>query len=85
MAEPEVWMRGPVEGIPPLLQPVAHSLLQCRNEVRALLPSLATRELWMRPGGGAPVGFHARHALGALDRLFTYARGEQLSEQQRDP
>jgi uncharacterized damage-inducible protein DinB len=83
MADPEVWMRGPVADIPPLLQPVAHSLLQCRNEVRGLLPSLSLSELWMRPGGAGSVGFHARHALGALDRLFTYARGEQLSETQR--
>ena len=29
------------------------------------------------------MGFHARHAAGSLDRLFTYARGEQLSAAQR--
>ena len=29
------------------------------------------------------MGFHARHAAGALDRLFTYARGETLSSGQR--
>jgi hypothetical protein len=29
------------------------------------------------------VGFHVRHAAGSLDRLFTYARGEGLSEEQR--
>jgi uncharacterized damage-inducible protein DinB len=83
MAEPEVWMRGPVADIPPLLQPVAHSLLQCREEARALLPTLTLEQLWTRPGGAGSVGFHARHAMGALDRLFTYARGEQLSDTQR--
>jgi len=32
MAEslPEVWLRGPVEGVPAALQPVAHALLQAR-------------------------------------------------------
>jgi hypothetical protein len=30
------------------------------------------------------VGFHVRHAAGSLDRLFTYARGEALSAEQRD-
>ena len=29
------------------------------------------------------MGFHVRHAAGSLDRLFTYARGEGLSEEQR--
>jgi hypothetical protein len=82
MSEPEVWLRGPVEQVAPLLQPVAHGLLQCRLEVRATLPSLAPAELWARPGGAASVGYHLRHAVGSLDRLFTYARGEQLSRDQ---
>ena len=28
------------------------------------------------------MGYHARHAAGSLDRLFTYARGESLSRDQ---
>jgi hypothetical protein len=28
------------------------------------------------------VGFHLQHLTGVLDRLFTYARGESLSEKQ---
>jgi hypothetical protein len=39
--------------------------------------------LWKRPNGAASIGFHARHAAGSLDRLFTYARGEALSPEQR--
>lgn len=80
---PEVWMRGPVPGIPPLLQPVAHSLLQSVEEVCRVVPPLSPADLWARPGGAPSVGFHVRHAAGSLDRLFTYARGEALSEQQR--
>jgi uncharacterized damage-inducible protein DinB len=30
----------------------------------------------------ASVGFHLQHLTGMLSRLFTYARGEMLSEQQ---
>jgi uncharacterized damage-inducible protein DinB len=82
MAEPEVWMRGPVPHIPALLQPAAHSLLQCQEEIRAAIPRLTHEQLWARPGGGGSAGFHVRHATGALDRLFTYARGEQLSATQ---
>jgi DinB family protein len=81
---PEVWLRGPLPDVPPLLQPVAHSLLQCREEIRATLMPLTGAQIVARPGGAASVGFHVRHAIGALDRLLTYARGEQLSELQSD-
>jgi hypothetical protein len=79
---PEVWMRGPIPGIPPLLQPVAHALLQAVEEVRSVVAPLAADHLWARPGGAASVGFHVRHAAGSLDRLFTYSRGEALSVEQ---
>jgi len=82
MSEPEVWLRGALPDVAPLLQPVAHSLLQCRLEVRATVPTLSPAELWVRPGGAASAGYHVRHAIGSLDRLFTYARGEPLSREQ---
>jgi uncharacterized damage-inducible protein DinB len=82
-ATPEVWLRGPIPEIPPLLQPVAHALLQAAEEVRRVVSPLSPAQLWARPGGAASVGFHVRHAAGSLDRLFTYARGEGLSAEQR--
>jgi hypothetical protein len=82
MSEPEVWLRGALPDVEPLLQPVAHSLLQCRLEARATVPTLSAPELWVTPGGAASAGYHVRHAIGSLDRLFTYARGEQLSREQ---
>jgi hypothetical protein len=81
---PEVWMRGPIPEIPPLLQPVAHALLQAAEEIRAVVGSLSAVHLWARPGGAASMGFHVRHAAGSLDRLFTYAGGEALSAEQLD-
>jgi hypothetical protein len=79
---PEVWLRGAVEGYPAELQPVVHSLLQAVEEVEAALTPLAVDQIWARPGGAASVGFHARHIAGALDRLYTYARGLALSDAQ---
>lgn len=79
---PEVWLRGPVSDVPPLLQPVAHALLQAREEVGSLMAGFPDELLWTRPGGVASVGFHLQHLSGVLDRLFTYARGETLSEVQ---
>jgi len=80
--EPEPWLRGPVDGVPPLLQPVAHALLQAVEDVRRVVTTLGDEALWAKPGGAASIGFHVRHAAGSLDRLFTYARGEMLSETQ---
>ena len=82
MTEREVWLRGALPDVPALLQPVAHSLLQCREEVHRALRDLTPAQLWACPGGAASIGYHARHAAGSLDRLLTYARGEQLSAAQ---
>jgi len=57
---PEVWLRGPVPGIPPLLQPVAHALLQAVEEVRRVVGPLSPGPLWARPGGAASVAEAAR-------------------------
>ena len=81
--QPEVWLRGPVAGFPPLLMPVAHALLQVREDLTTLLETVSPAHVWERPGGAASIGFHVRHTGGALDRLLTYARGESLSDAQR--
>ena len=78
----EPWLRGPVPNVPPLLQPVAHSLMQAVEDMRRVVTPLGDDALWARPGGAASIGFHVRHAAAALDRLYTYARGESLSESQ---
>ena len=79
---PEVWLRGPLPQVPPLLQPVAHALLQAREEVAEYLTNFPAAKLAERPLGLASVGFHLRHLTGVLDRTFTYARGQALSEAQ---
>jgi hypothetical protein len=79
----EAWQRGPVDGVAPLLMPVAHALIQAREDAERALTGLSTDQIWARPGGAASVGFHVRHLAGALDRLFTYARGESLTDEQR--
>jgi uncharacterized damage-inducible protein DinB len=79
---PEVWLRGPVENIPSLLQPVAHTLLQAREEVNELLEDFPHELLWEKPAGAASTGFHLQHLNGVLDRLFTYADGRQLDQEQ---
>jgi hypothetical protein len=80
--QPEVWLRGPLPGYLDELQPVAHSLLQVREEIAAAA-ALPPEVLWARPGGAASIGFHLRHLAGSLDRLLTYARGDSLTAAQR--
>lgn len=79
----EVWLRGPVPAVAADLQPVAHALLQTLEDVEAAVQPLTPTQLWHRPGGAASVGYHLLHIAGSTDRLFTYARGESLSEAQR--
>ncbi len=81
--ETEAWQRGPVPGFDPLLMPVAHALVQVREDLDRLAAGVPPEHVWRRPGGAASIGFHVRHLGGALDRLLTYARGEALSEMQR--
>jgi uncharacterized damage-inducible protein DinB len=75
----EVWLRGAIAGVPSALMPVAHSLMQVREELEAIVPPLSPEELWQQPGGAASIGFHLKHLAGSLDRLLTYARGESLT------
>lgn len=77
---PEVWLRGPLPDFNPWVQPAAHALLQAREEVQAMTSSFPDTLLWEKPAGLASVGFHLQHLTGVLDRLFTYAKGESLSE-----
>jgi len=80
--KPEVWLRGPLPGIIPILQPVAQALLQAREEINDLMPGFPDDLLYERPGGVASVAFHLQHIAGVIDRLFTYANGTMLSSDQ---
>ena len=84
MAEnlPEVWLRGPLPGIPPLLQPAAHALLQATEEIKLNLQDFPDEKLWEKPYGLASPGFHLLHIVGVLDRLSSYAAGKSLTEEQ---
>jgi uncharacterized damage-inducible protein DinB len=81
--ETEVWQRGPVPGFDPLLMPVVHALIQVQEDLQRLVGAVPVEHVWQRPGGAASIAFHVSHTGGALDRLFTYARGEGLSDAQR--
>lgn len=78
----EVWQRGPIAEVPALLQPVAHALLQAREELHELFINFDDAWLWKRPANVASPAFHLQHLAGVLDRVFTYAKGLPLSDEQ---
>jgi uncharacterized damage-inducible protein DinB len=83
MAElPEPWMRGPIEGVSPLLAPVLYSFQQAREDLARHTEGLAREQLWATPFGFGSAGFHILHIAGSTDRLMTYLKGGQLSPDQ---
>lgn len=78
----EVWMRGPIAGLDPLLQPIAHAILQAREEVNLMMINFPDELIWEKPAGVASIAFHLQHLSGVLDRLFTYANNQLLNEDQ---
>ena len=49
----EAWLEGPVPGVPDLLMPAAHSLIDAVDDMERAVKGLGAALLWMRPGGAA--------------------------------
>lgn len=81
--DPEPWLRGPIAGIPSLLQPAAHAFQMALEDVERAVAGLTDDQLWQSIEGIPPVGFHLSHLAGSTDRLLSYARGEVLTPEQR--
>ncbi|HQU85623.1 MAG TPA: DinB family protein [Pyrinomonadaceae bacterium] len=79
MAE-EVWLSGKLEGFALVLMPTAHALVQAIVDLEKI--QLTHEELLAKPNNAPSVAFHLRHIAGSIDRLLTYAKGDDLSETQ---
>jgi hypothetical protein len=79
---PEPWLRGPIEGLGPLVAPILYAFQQAREDLARFTEGLTTEQIWARPHGFGPVGFHLRHIAGSVDRLMTYLEGRALDEAQ---
>ena len=78
----EPWMRGTHGDVPVVLRAVIHALELTREDVERWCAHLTDEEWNLRPQGLAPAAFHVRHIARSIDRLLTYAEGEQLSGKQ---
>ena len=84
MADPrssEPWLRGPLEGIHPLVMPVFFSFAQVREDLATHTAGLSDEAVW-RKFGRVSLGFELKHIAGSVDRLTTYLEGGQLTRRQ---
>ena len=79
---PEPWLRGPLEGVHPLLAPLLYTFQQAREDLARYTEGLSRAQVWATPHGFGSVGFHIRHIAGSTDRLMTYLRNGSLSSEQ---
>jgi len=59
-----------------------HALQLAEEDLISCCGDLGAEEWNARPGGIAPLAFHARHIARSMDRLLSYAEGRQLDEAQ---
>ena len=78
----EPWLSGGLQDVNPAARAVLFSLEQIRLDIAKWTAGITTGQAWSAPAGLAPVAFQVRHIAGSVDRLFTYAEGRQLSDQQ---
>lgn len=78
----EPWMRGPLPGIEPLVQPVFFSFQMVREDLAKHTVGITHEQLWRQHGNIASLGFHLRHIAGSVDRLTTYLMNESLAPEQ---
>jgi hypothetical protein len=78
----EPWLTGTHTDLPVVLRAVMHALEMAREDIDAAVAPLAGAVLDARPGNVASIAFHLRHIPRSLDRLLTYAEGNQLNPYQ---
>ena len=79
---PEPWLRGPIEGVHPLVAPILYAFQQAREDLARYTEGLTLEQIWARPHGFGSVGFHLRHIAGSTERLFVYVQNRALTAEQ---
>ncbi len=82
MVEP--WLRGTLTEVDAVRRQVLHALELAAEDVSRWCEGLTEEEMEARPLGLPSVGFQLRHIVRSLDRLLTYAEGQQLSAAQME-
>jgi uncharacterized damage-inducible protein DinB len=80
--QPEPWLRGTLTDIDPIRRAVIHALDLAAEDATRYTIDLTPAQLFARPANLPPLAFHLRHIARSLDRLLTYAEGNQLNPTQ---
>jgi uncharacterized damage-inducible protein DinB len=80
--EPEPWLRGTHTDIDAVRRAVLHALELAEEDCLRWTRDLDADSLELEPLGLPSVAFQLRHITRSIDRLTTYARQAQLSEEQ---
>lgn len=80
MVEP--WLRDTLTEFEAVPRQILHALELAAEDIDQWCSTLSDDDMEARPFWLAPVGFHLRHIARSLDRLLTYAEGNQLSDAQ---
>jgi uncharacterized damage-inducible protein DinB len=78
----EPWLRGTLTDVDAVRRAILHALELAAEDVARWCDGLDGEEMEARPFGLPSIGFQLRHIARSLDRLLTYADGQQLTERQ---
>ena len=79
----EPWLRGTLTELDAVTRAILHALELAKEDAEKWCGGLSDAEINARPHGIAPVAFHLRHIVRSLDRLLSYAEGNQLDATQK--
>lgn len=78
----EPWLRGTHTDVPAAGRAVLHALELALDDIRKWTGNLTAAEIHAAPLGLTSIALHLRHIAGSVDRILTYAEGNQLSAEQ---
>jgi uncharacterized damage-inducible protein DinB len=78
----EPWLRGTHADVPTVGRAVLHALELALDDLTKSTEGLTDAEVHAQPLGLPSLAFHLRHIAGSVDRILSYAEGNQLSHEQ---
>jgi uncharacterized damage-inducible protein DinB len=78
----EPWLRGTRTEVPAVGRAVLHALDLALDDITKWTDGLTDAEVHSQPLGLPSLAFHLRHIARSLDRILTYAEGNQLTADQ---
>ena len=75
----EQWLRGTHTDIPAAGRAVLHALELAFDDIQKWTEGLTDAEIYSSPLGLTPIAVQLHHICGSIDRILTYAEGNQLS------